>query len=316
MPQHKTEWPDAERVNHISPASVAGYKPFERYLETVQFLFDRTEKIVGWNVNFDLGFLENEGVVIPQTTKVVDAMEAFGRAYGPFSETHTRWRLTSAADAVGYSFEGTPHTALADALATRYLYRHAESIIEAIDIRGQMSNAPELTDISRKLSPCGTKPVCTGAYMAKTVFGAARACGPNAHRRKEVPAMPGENEEAMRVLLMLGQAVMPPAREVLILTMRALARGTGKGCGTAGRTAQRGANHAISHVNGLGRYGLVTEHTLRRDRNDVIKLVNLGKEGALDRSDLSLLSDICRRHRIGSRFSKTRRPAISQSNTR
>ena len=32
--------------------------------------------------------------------------------------------------------------------------------------------------------------------------------------------MPGENEEAMRVLLMLGQAVMPPAREVLILTMR------------------------------------------------------------------------------------------------
>lgn len=111
--------------------------------------------------------------------------------------------------------------------------------------------------------------------------------------------MPGENEEAMRVLLMLGQAVMPPAREVLILTMRALARGTGKVAGTAGRTAQRGANHAISHVNGLGRYGLVTEHTLRRDRNDVIKLVNLGKEGALDRGDLSLLSDICRRHRIG-----------------
>lgn len=111
--------------------------------------------------------------------------------------------------------------------------------------------------------------------------------------------MPGENEEAMRVLLMLGQAVMPPAREVLILTMRALARGTGKVAGSAGRTAQRGANHAFSHVNGLGRYGLVTEHTLRRDRNDVIKLVNLGKEGALDRSDLSLLSDICRRHRIG-----------------
>ena len=130
MPQHKMEWPDAERVNHISPVSVAGYKPFERYLEAVQFLFDRTEKIVGWNVNFDLGFLENEGVVIPQTTKAVDAMEAFGRAYGPFSETHTRWRLTSAADAVGYSFEGAPHTALADALATRYLYRHAESIIE------------------------------------------------------------------------------------------------------------------------------------------------------------------------------------------
>ena len=43
--------------------------------------------------------------------------------------------------------------------------------------------------------------------------------------------MPGENEEAMRVLLMLGQAVLPPAREVLIITMRALARGTGKVAG-------------------------------------------------------------------------------------
>lgn len=129
-PQHKTEWPAAERVNHISPDSVANHKPFKNYLEAVQSLFDRAEKIVGWNVGFDLGFLEHEGVVIPQTTKVVDAMEAFGRAYGPFSETHTRWKLTSAADAVGYGFEGAPHTALADALATRYLYRHAESIIE------------------------------------------------------------------------------------------------------------------------------------------------------------------------------------------
>ncbi len=55
-PQHKTEWPDAERVNHISPASVANCKPFEIYLEAVQSLFDRTDKVVGWNVNFDSAF--------------------------------------------------------------------------------------------------------------------------------------------------------------------------------------------------------------------------------------------------------------------
>ena len=171
-PQHKTEWPDAERVNHISPASVAGYKPFERYVEAVQFLFDRTEKIVGWNVNFDLGFLENEGVVIPQTAEIVDAMEDFGRAYGPFSETHSRWRLTSAADAVGYSFEGAPHTpSPMPWLPGIYIYTPSRSS-KAIDIRGQMSNAPELTGISRKLSPCGTKPVCTGGlYGENCIWG-------------------------------------------------------------------------------------------------------------------------------------------------
>ena len=238
-PQHKTEWPDAERVNHISPASVSSYKPFERYLEAVQFLFDRTEKIVGWNVNFDLGFLENEGVVIPQTTKVIDAMELRARIW-PVLRNHTRWRLTSAADAAGYSFEGAPHTALADAwLPGIYIYTPNRSS-KAIDIRGQMSNAPEPTGISRKLSPCGTKPVCTGGLYGENCIWGRPSVRPNAHRRKEVPAMPGENEEAMRVLLMLGQAVMPPAREVLILTMRALARGTGKVAALpAGRPARR-----------------------------------------------------------------------------
>ena len=129
-PQHKTEWPAAERVNHISPDSVVNYKPFKSYLEAVQSLFDRTEKIVGWNVGFDLGFLEHEGIVIPQTAEIVDAMEEFGRVHGPFSESHTRWRLTSAADAMGYCFEGAPHDALADALATRRLYRHTTAVTE------------------------------------------------------------------------------------------------------------------------------------------------------------------------------------------
>lgn len=129
-PQHKTEWPAAERVNHISPDSVVNYKPFKSYLEAVQSLFDRTEKIVGWNVGFDLGFLEHEGIVIPQTAEIVDAMEEFGRVHGPFSESHTRWRLTSAADAMWYCFEGAPHDALADALATRRLYRHTTAVTE------------------------------------------------------------------------------------------------------------------------------------------------------------------------------------------
>ena len=126
-PQNKTEWPAAERVNHISPDSVANYKPFKNYLEAVQSLFDRTEKIVGWNVGFD----EHEGIVIPQTAEIVDAMEEFGRVHGPFSDSHSRWRLTSAADAMGYSFEGAPHDALADALATRRLYRHTTAVTES-----------------------------------------------------------------------------------------------------------------------------------------------------------------------------------------
>ena len=130
-PQNKTEWPAAERVNHISPDSVANYKPFKNYLEAVQSLFDRTEKIVGWNVGFDLGFLEHEGIVIPQTAEIVDAMEEFGRVHGPFSDSHSRWRLTSAADAMGCSFEGAPHDALADALATRRLYRHTTAVTES-----------------------------------------------------------------------------------------------------------------------------------------------------------------------------------------
>ena len=83
-----------------------------------------------------------EGVVIPQTTKIIDAMEDFGRVYGPFSETNFRWRLVSAADAVGYTFEGAPHTALADALATRHLYLHVASIVKGHRYPGAHAEHP------------------------------------------------------------------------------------------------------------------------------------------------------------------------------
>lgn len=128
-PQHKTEWSAAERVNHISPDSGANYRPFKSYLEAVQSLFD-------------LGFLEHEGVAIPQSAAIVDAMEEFGRVHGPFSESHSRWRLTSAADAMGYSFEGTPHDALVDALATRRLYQHTSAITEGLKRPGVLIKRP------------------------------------------------------------------------------------------------------------------------------------------------------------------------------
>ncbi len=111
--------------------------------------------------------------------------------------------------------------------------------------------------------------------------------------------MAGENEEAMRIILMLGQAALPPARELLIMTMRALSRGAGKVADKAGNVAKRGANSAVSHVNGLGRYGMVSGRSLRRDPRDTIKLVDVGGEGALSRDDLSALAEICRQHRVG-----------------
>ncbi len=130
-PELRTEWPSAQRVNDISPESVKGLKSFSSYRPAVQLLIDRAEAVLGWNVGFDLAFLEKEGIRLRSGTEVIDAMEEFGRAFGSSPTGHFRWRLTDAVEMAGYRFDGRPHDALADALATREMHLVASRALEA-----------------------------------------------------------------------------------------------------------------------------------------------------------------------------------------
>lgn len=175
-PVRKTEWPQAEAVNGISPESVAGCRPIYDYLGEIQAIFDSTREILGYNVEFDLGFIAAAGIdlVHPDDRKAgigaqsEDAvrdrmahrpMQDFAEVYGEWNPRRADWRwkkLTFAADHIGYAWEGRAHGSLADAKATLALaeWLYDEGNLErarserseargldatASDLRGQVS---------------------------------------------------------------------------------------------------------------------------------------------------------------------------------
>lgn len=72
-PDRHTEWPEAMAVNHITPAAVALCHPAEAYRDTIQKALDSADALVGYNVGFDLAFLDRIGVEIP-AVPVCDVM--------------------------------------------------------------------------------------------------------------------------------------------------------------------------------------------------------------------------------------------------
>ena len=75
-PQTKTEWPDAEKINGISPETVADCPAITDCVDEIQQVIDSASEIYGYNIMFDVGFLRAVGVEIPQA-KLHDTMMDF-----------------------------------------------------------------------------------------------------------------------------------------------------------------------------------------------------------------------------------------------
>lgn len=110
-PEHKTSWPEAQRINHISPQQVKN-KAYARFDKNrLQKIFDRAQEIIIYNAPFDLAFLAVLGLKF-DTKKVTDTMKEYGHLYH-----HTRfYKLTDAARESRYTYKA--HDALADCHAT------------------------------------------------------------------------------------------------------------------------------------------------------------------------------------------------------
>lgn len=99
-----------------------------------------------------------------------------------------------------------------------------------------------------------------------------------------------EQEEAMRMLIVLSQAVLPLARDCVKMLARATARAGIAGAGVAGR-ARRAVTDRIDF---RGDAGIVNARRLRGKELSFVQL-----DGALDRPDLHELADACRRLGVG-----------------
>lgn len=132
-------WIDAERVNHISPEMVKDAPCISDKIGEINEILSRYNKIIGYNIYFDTGFLKNNGAMFREDVSVIDVMEIFAEIYGEWSEYHQsyKWqKLTTAADYYKYDWNSrniSAHNSLADCYATLYVYEQIQQRTERIN---------------------------------------------------------------------------------------------------------------------------------------------------------------------------------------
>lgn len=128
-PQHRTEWKEAEQVNGISPEMVADRPAISEKISEINAIIENSDTIIGYNTQFDIGFLKANGAIVPDDLETVDVMEDFAKIYGEWNSARGsyKWqKLTRAAEYYGYDWSQraeTAHNSLGDCYATLYVYK-------------------------------------------------------------------------------------------------------------------------------------------------------------------------------------------------
>lgn len=125
-PLRKRRWQDAERVNGILPDTVANAPTILDEVAKIHKIVSTAKTIVGYNIDFDLGFLSAVGIDVPDNVEIVDVMRVFAEIYGEWNDYYGGYKfqkLTTCADYYGYEWgDDTAHDSLSDCRATLYCY--------------------------------------------------------------------------------------------------------------------------------------------------------------------------------------------------
>lgn len=132
-PTKNQSWPEAELVNRISPAMVANSPTIEDERSTIGEILATADIILGYNISFDLSFLQAADIQIPSWTDdpplciYEDVMDRFAPIFGEWSSRHGNYRwqsLSTAARWYGYCWpDGEAHNAITDSLATLHVWK-------------------------------------------------------------------------------------------------------------------------------------------------------------------------------------------------
>lgn len=126
-PQYHTSWEDAQRIHHITPDDVKDCQPIQKFLPEINEIIRNADVIVGYNHEyFDIPFLKQAGVIIPDDKKTFDVMHKFSPVYGQWDEQKGRYKwqkVTTCAVYYGYEPDGSFHDSLEDVRATLHCYQ-------------------------------------------------------------------------------------------------------------------------------------------------------------------------------------------------
>lgn len=140
-PDSKKSWPEAEKVNHIHPYMLLNERPFSAYRLEVIDIIAEANMIVGYNLDFDLGFIRRKcketgededyqrlNKALVAASNKYDVMLIYAPIAAEWNEYFSdfKWQnLSTCADALGYDWNadnGAPHDSLCDCRATLYCF--------------------------------------------------------------------------------------------------------------------------------------------------------------------------------------------------
>lgn len=117
-PEHHSSWPLAQRTHGISPSMVEGCPSLALLKPEIEKFFEGTDLIVGYNVAFDLMFLQTADISFGNAS-VFDVMQEFAPIAGRWDADRQRYAWVSLAYcAKYYEVPLRAHDALGDARAT------------------------------------------------------------------------------------------------------------------------------------------------------------------------------------------------------
>lgn len=130
-PLCKQKWSNAERVNGISPDTVANAPTILNEVAKIYKIISSAKTIVEYNTDFDLDFLSAVGIDVPDNAEIVDVMLDFAKIYGEWNDYYGEYKwqkLMTCADYYGYDWgDDTAHDSLSDCRATLYCYNQIVS---------------------------------------------------------------------------------------------------------------------------------------------------------------------------------------------
>ena len=114
-PKHHRSWKVAEAVNHINYQAVKDKPFFSDVRAEIQSLFNSASLVVGYNVNFDINFVQAAGIVV--SGQIFDVMTAFASYRADVDKTfYRKCKLKECADYFGHCY--SPHDSTEDAAVT------------------------------------------------------------------------------------------------------------------------------------------------------------------------------------------------------
>ena len=129
-----SSWDAAQAVNGISPDMVQDAPRISEKIAEINGILAGAGTIIGYNTKFDLDFLFNHGLILPDDAEIVDVMREFAPDYGEWSDWHADWKwqkLTTAATYFGYDWSSraeSAHNSLADCFATLFVYEKLRDV--------------------------------------------------------------------------------------------------------------------------------------------------------------------------------------------